>query len=403
MTHRLLLGQAVLGLAEGLVAASWFLWLDQVRGFGAVAAGWSFTLRALGMIVTAPLAGWLVDRRGPRVVVLAGTLGTVTGAAALGLSPWAAPALAGSLLYGTGTALTMPATRATLVRAVSAERQSQVSSASFTLWNLGIGSGSLLGGLAADPASPPSFTALFLAAGLLGVAVRLINLPAMPRRSDGHRGPPVGGDRGRPLRSPGFTCYLVLAATLALGGYGQTASGVPGLATTLLGLSPATVGAALAANTTVILACSPLAVRFARRVRRSSALGLTALVWSAAWATVAVGVLSGRPSGTVVGIVGFYVVFGAGQTLLAAVAVPLVVALAPPGRLGACLGLDTFTRQIGMAAGPLLSGALIAQHAVTAYLGVALAVCLAGAGLSRVLRRLLTSGEDRPALASSGG
>jgi MFS family permease len=86
LARRLVSGQLFIGIGYGLITPSWFLYLDDVRGFGATVAGFSFTLRAIGMIVTVPLAGWLIDRRGPRGAVLAGTVCTITGAAGLGLS-----------------------------------------------------------------------------------------------------------------------------------------------------------------------------------------------------------------------------------------------------------------------------------------------------------------------------
>jgi MFS family permease len=395
LARRLVSGQLFIGIGYGLITPSWFLYLDDVRGFGATVAGFSFTLRAIGMIVTVPLAGWLIDRRGPRGAVLAGTVCTITGAAGLGLSPWAGPALAGSLLIGAGTAFSVPATRVVLLNAVPPAQRSKAAASSFTMWNLGLGVGSLAGGLVADPRYLLSFVLLFLATGLLSVATRLVNLPAMPPHST-QRPAPRGSRLRTALRSPGFACYLGLAVALQFGGYGQTTSGLPGLATTLLAVPPRTIGIALAGNTATILLISSVTVRFARRRRSSTTLSLVGLLWAGAWALVEAGTITRQPQIVAAAIIVFYVVFGVGEALLAAVATPLVATLAPPGTLGTYLGLDTLTRQIGGALGPAVSGLLIADHAVLPYLTLSLGTCLLAVVLALLLRRLVSSSQDAP-------
>jgi MFS family permease len=395
LARRLVLGQLFIGIGYGLITPSWFLYLDHVRGFGASMAGLSFTLRAIGMIVTVPLAGWMIDRRGPRGVVLVGTVCTTAGATGLGLSPWAGPALAGSLLIGAGTAFCVPATKVVLLNAVPLAQRTRVAALSFTTWNLGLGIGSLVGGFVADPRYLPSFVLLFLATGLLSVATRLVNLPAMPPYPAQRSAP--GGSRLRTaLRSRGFACYLGIAIALQFGGYGQTTAGLPGLATTLLAVRPSTIGIALAGNTATIVLMSSLTVRFARRRRSSTTLGLVGLLWAGAWALVIAGATSRQPNIAAAVIIVFYVIFGVGEALLAAVATPLVATLAPPGTLGTYLGLDTLTRQIGGALGPAVSGVLIADRAVMPYLTLNLGICLLAAPLALFLRRLLSRSQDAP-------
>lgn len=68
--------------------------------------------------------------------------------------------------------------------------------------------------------------------------------------------------------------------------------------------------------------------------------------------------------------------------LLAASASPLVADLAPDGTLGRCLGLDTLTRQLGSALGPVMSGALNAAHATLAYAAACAGTCLLAVALA---------------------
>lgn len=86
---------------------------------------------------------------------------------------------------------------------------------------------SMAGGLLASPRHPASFTVLFGLMAALSVLTRLVNLPAMPRRTPRHAARPRGPAARAPV-TPVFACYLVLATALQFAGYGQTSSGLPG-------------------------------------------------------------------------------------------------------------------------------------------------------------------------------
>jgi MFS family permease len=351
------------------------------------------------MIAVVPLAGSLVDRRGPRGVVLAGTVCTVAGALGPGLSAWPAPALAGSFLIGAGSALTTPATRAVLLNAVPSRQRTQAATASFMMWNLGLGGGSLAGGLLASPRHAASFTVLFGLMAALSVLTRLVNLPAMPRRTPRHAARPRG-PAARAAVTPVFACYLMLAAALQFAGYGQTTSGLPGLAATLLGVPPRTVGVALAVNTGVILLTSPLTRRISGRASHSRTLGLVAGLWAGCWGLVMLGAAVHRPGSAATAVIAFYAVFGIGEVLLAAASSPLVAELAPDGALGRYLGMDTLTRQLGGALGPAMSGMLIADHATLSYPAICAGTCLLAVPIAWRLGRLLAA---HPGTASPPG
>ncbi len=375
-------------MGDGVVAPAWFLYLDHVRGFGPAAAGLSFTTRAAGLIALAPIAGWLADRHGPRGVVLAGTLCTMAGATGLALSPWPTPVFVASLALGIGVACTAPTTRGVLLQSVPPPQRSRATTASFLMWTLGLGGGGLLGGVLADPVHPITFQLLFGALGALGVLTRLVNLPAMPRRRAMPHAP-ADSASGRLSLGRAFLCYLALVSLLQLAGDSQTTSGLPGLATTLLDVSPRTIGFALAVNTAIVLLSYPWTRRLGRTVRPARSMGAVALLWALGWTQLELTTLAGRPALSAASIIVFYALFALGDVLLAAAAWPLVAELAPAGALGRYLGLDLLTRQIGSAAGPMLSAAFIAAAAPIPLLALLTALCLGAAALTLRLHRLL--------------
>ncbi|WP_405166639.1 MFS transporter [Nocardia sp. NBC_01499] len=400
LARRLIAGQLLVGIGNGLVIPIWFLFLDQVRGFGPGVAGMSFALRAVALIAVAPIAGWVMDHRGTRSVFLAGTVLTLFGAIGMGMFRSPVPVLLSSLAMGAGIACTTPATRGILLQSVPLSWRSRAATTSFMMWNLGLGTGSLLGGLIADPMHPVTFELLFISLAALGVLTKVIYIPAMPKRRAAEP-PSAGCDKAPFTLQPAFLCYLALAGLLQLVGYGQANSGLPGMATTVLGVSPKIIGFALAVNTAVILLTSP----FTRRMARGNpawSLGAVGLLWAAGWALVEVGALTGRTDLIVVTIFGFYALFGIGEVMLAASASPLVADLAPSGGLGRYLGIDMFIRQLGMALGPLTSAVFIAQAWVHPYFALSAGVCLLAAIFALPLSRLVV-GDSEPVPTGKDG
>lgn len=401
---RLLWGQMVLGAGEGLVAASWFLYLSEVRGFGHVVAGLSFSARAVGLLLMALLAGVWIDKWGPRNVVALGTLFAATGYVSLAYGTQAWVALVASLSVGVSVSLTTPATRAMLMAYTEDGDRPRVSGLAFTMWTGGVGTGALVGGIIADPGRPETIIGLFLVSGVLAVLVRLLCIPLMPvRLLSPHKPVTQPAERAGAdvkTRSP-FTIYLIFTCVLAFGGYGQSASGVPGLATTVFKVSPSLVGIALAVNTVVILILTPFAARLASRTRPTTLIAATAALWVVAWASLAsVSVLNIPNTGGTV-VVLFYIIFGLGQCALAVAALPLVAKLAAGAGLGKAIGADTFARQLGMATGPAASGWMLSTQDSSLYTYTCMATCGFALLIALILRRAIgTSIDDRGRIGS---
>jgi MFS family permease len=130
------------GIQFALVGASVFgaLWSQQVLGFSAIGAGVAMLPLTLPLLVTAPLAGRLYDRVGPRSILSSGAALIGLGLAWLALHlhaldyPWLIP---GYLLMGIGIGLTVsPATTDALGVAAAGQR-SQASGITQTVRQVG--------------------------------------------------------------------------------------------------------------------------------------------------------------------------------------------------------------------------------------------------------------------------
>ena len=69
---RILVGFAFSALGSGLTMPFLYVYLAQVRGFETSTVGWVFAWMGLLGFVTAPIGGTLIDRFGPRPVMIGG-------------------------------------------------------------------------------------------------------------------------------------------------------------------------------------------------------------------------------------------------------------------------------------------------------------------------------------------
>ena len=83
LARRLILGIAFSALGTGLTMPFLYVYLAQVRGFPGPVVGLVFAWMGLLSFIAAPLGGSLIDRYGPRVVVVVGLVVEAVGVFAL--------------------------------------------------------------------------------------------------------------------------------------------------------------------------------------------------------------------------------------------------------------------------------------------------------------------------------
>lgn len=402
--RRIQIGNALSAFGNGFTVPFTFIYVSQVRGLGPGAAGAVLASFAIAALVVLPFTGRLIDRRGPVPVAVAGTVLAASGSLGLGLSGSEPVVIAAAGALGAGIAVVQPALATMIVWCSTTLTRSRAFASQFFLNSLGLGLGGLLGGLLVDTAHPASFIRLFAIEAtmflVLGAVITTVRLPRAPRLETAARtecGEPSSGGWRVLLRDRAMVMVCVLGFVMFFACYGQFESGLSAFAVEVARISPATLGIALAANTAVIVLAQFVVLRLVEYRRRSRVIALVGLVWTVAWLVAgASGSLHGSHAMAVAAIVSTYALLGLGEAMLAPTVGPLVADLAPARMVGQYNSAFALVKQLALALGPAVGGALAAAGAYTAYIAM-LVVCSLAISVSALLMgRHITPAHDRP-------
>ncbi|MFD5884068.1 MFS transporter [Streptomyces yangpuensis] len=404
--RRIQAGNALTAFGIGFTVPFLYIYVAQVRGLGSMAATSAFVAFALGALVALPFTGRVIDRRGPVPVVMGAAVTASAGALALGFSTGVVPILLSALALGAGQAVMQPALATMIVWCSTPSTRTRAFALQFFMQNLGLGIGGLLGGQIVDETRPGSFTLLFgieavMFLVLAGV-VATVRLPHVPSIKDAVPKDPAQGCAGgwkRLLRHKAMVQLCVLGFVVFFACYGQFESGLAAFGTEAAGISPSTLGFALAANTGAIVLAQFVVLKLVEKRRRSRVIALVGLIWTGAWLIAG---FSGLGHGSAVmaaaAFITTYALFGIGEAMLSPTLAPLVADLAPEGSVGQYNSAFALVKQMALALGPL--GVPLGAGAPMLYIAVFVLVSLGIAGLALRLGKGLTPMQDNPVLAS---
>ncbi|MEY9876964.1 MFS family permease [Streptacidiphilus sp. MAP12-33] len=404
--RRVQVGNALSAFGSGFTLPYMFVYVEQVRGLGSLTAWLVFTLFAAAALVVLPLGGRGIDRFGPRPVLVAGAVLTALGAASFGLATTHWTILAAAFLFGAGVTTCQPALATMVVRCSTRATRAHAFALQFTLVNLGMGIGAMLGGQIVDVSRPGSLTLLFSIEALmflvLAAVTGTVRLPAAPSVTEA-----TAAERGRSdfrtlLGDRAMVKLSILAGLIFFACYGQFESGVAAYATSTVGISPSALGLGLGVNTFAIVLLQMVVVRITSRRRRTTAIAATGVVWLAAWIFAAVaGLFHGGSFAAIGSMMTTYALFGVGEALLAPTLGPIVADLAPARLLGTYNAAFALVKQVAIALGPALGVLLVGAGLSTLYLAVLSLFCVAITVAAWRLRRVLPAAADNAVPARS--
>ncbi|SDO98275.1 MFS transporter [Actinacidiphila guanduensis] len=401
--RRIQLGNALSAFGNGFTVPFTFVYVSQVRGLGAGTAGAVLAMFAVAALLVLPFTGRAIDRRGPVPVAVASTVLAASGSLGLGLSGSEAGVIAAAGALGAGIAVVQPALATMIVWCSTAATRSRAFAVQFFLNNLGLGVGGLIGGLIVDTAHPGSFIRLFAIEAamflVLGAVVATARVPGVSRAAVARSGAAkaTGGGWRTLLRDRAMVMVCVLGFVMFFACYGQFESGLSAFAVEVTHISPATLGAALAANTAVIVVAQFVVLRLVEYRRRSRVIAAVGLVWTVAWlAAGASGVVQGSHAMAVAAIISTYALFGLGEAMLAPTVNPLVADLAPERMVGQYNAAFALVKQLALALGPAVAGVIAAAGAYEAYIVMLVLCSLAISVTALRMARRLTPAQDAP-------
>jgi MFS family permease len=398
LVRRLFVGIAFSALGSGLTMPFLYVYLAEVRGIATSTVGLLFAWMGLLGFLGSPVGGTLIDRFGPRPVMVVGLTTEALGVASLTLVHNAWHALAVATFLTLGTVGLYPAATAMLTRLVPEDRREKVYGFQFMLMNAGLGVGGVVSGLLVRISDPASFQHIYLVDALSYVAYILVVL-SLPRgtgalsREDAGRavGPQPGW--GAVLRDRTLLRVVLTSMVVTTFGYAQFEAGFAAYTVGVAGIPANALGWAFGANTASIVLAQLVALRLIEGRSRTRMLALCAAIWSVSWAVIALSDAVSGGAAVALVVVGL-ATFGLGETLWAPVAPAIVNDLATEELRGRYNALQGMTWTVAMIVGPALAGLLLGNG--LAHVWVACTV--GGTGVAAVLflrlRRHLSPLQD---------
>ncbi|MHB9759825.1 MFS transporter [Streptomyces sp. BYX5S] len=403
--RRIQVGSALSAFGIGFTVPFLYVYVAEVRGLGASAAGTVLAAFAMAALVVLPFTGRAIDRRGPLPVLVAASVVAAVGALGLGFATNEPAAIVGAAVLGAGTAVLQPALATMIVWCSAPETRTRSFAMQFFLQNLGLGIGGLIGGQIVDESRPDTFLRLFGIEAVmflvLAAIVLTVRIPQAPALTEA-----VPKDEGRSgmralLGHRAMVQLCVLGFVLFFACYGQFESGLSAYGVEAAGISASTLGIALAANTAMIVVAQFAVLKLVERRKRTQVIAAVGLIWTVAWLFAGyAGLGHGSQAMATAAFVSTYALFGLGEAMLSPTVAPLVADLAPAGMVGSYNSAFALVKQLALAVGPAVGGPMgAALHGP--YIVTFVLFSLAVTVLAVRLGKRLTPVQNQPSLAGA--
>ncbi len=345
------------------------VYLHDMRGFTNTFGGLLLAYGSLVSIIASTPMGALVDRIGPKKVMIGGLL--LNSAAAFSLSQVQTHFQAVIVITGLNIAgqAIWPSQSVILTRVTPERVRPKIFGFNFMLLNLGLGLGGLLSSLIIQRGDLLSFQIMYWVDASTFLLYLLIVLTLhgehvnkyIPKEHEPKTGSYKDLFEIKPLMFLGIAGIILFTF-----GYGTIQAGIPVFATQFLGLSPKWLGIIFGVNTLSIVLFQPLVMRVIEKYSKYAALIAVGLVWALSW--VFVGIAPYLPlfaSGIALSL--SQLIFAVGEMIQAPTIPTLANELAPEhirGRANAWMSLQW---SVSGVLGPAITGLMLGADLATAW------------------------------------
>ncbi|ADU46970.1 MFS transporter [Intrasporangium calvum] len=366
-------------IGTGLVLPFMVVYLNEVRGIALETVGLLLALQAgVGIAVVTPV-GALIDRVGPRRVYASSLVALILADILLARATTVNQASVALLLLGYGFGVVWPASSALIGNLIPSELRQRYFGVNFTLLNLGIGIGGIIGGRFVDVTRPDTFVAVYLLDALSYIPGLVILLgPLRHARDRVERAADAASVRvsyRALLRDPDLRALLSLVAVAALVSYPQLNAGLPAYARAEGQISTQGLGYAFAVNTLVIVLLQLFVLQRIEGKRRTRVAVVMAGTWAVAWSLLgATSIVPGTIVATVL-LAACTGIFGLGETMLQPTTAAMVNDLAPDHLRGRYNALSSLMFSIAFVVGPVIASFLIGHDLGGGYIAFLVGGC----------------------------
>ena len=367
----MMVGIALSAIGNGLVLPYTFIYFHTIRGIPTAVAGLIIGYGALASLLISPLVGNMVDKWGPKPVLIISLLVSSVGYSSLGLISNAAQAILVITICSFGQSAMWPSQGAIATELTPENLRERIYGVQFAMLNLGIGIGGLVSSLAVTLDNARSFELLFFGDGISYIVylVAVLTLGNVGHRSEKERADNAARDEGwrEVIADKTFVKFWFVAIGAIFFGYSQMEVGYTAFSTTISGMQPRDLAWAYAANTFTIAMLQLWVVKKLENTQRKKGIAIAAVIWIFSWICLAISGLTS--TGTLIFVIGCQLIFAIGEMVWSPIMPSIVNQLAPDHLRGRYNAAATNTWQIAMIAGPAVAGTLLGAKLHWFWLG----------------------------------
>ena len=392
--RRFLVGVFLNALGGGLTMTVMVVYLNQVRSISMTSASLVISWMAVTGLISSPIFGSLVDRFGPRVILLASILIEATATAL-----WSfVTDVKGAYLVGTlsaiGNAGIWPPQTTMMARMVSEEDRPKLFGLQFMMLNLGLGLGGLISSTIVRIEDPHTFTQLYVldACSYLVYFIFILSLRGIGGKLQRETQEKEEGSYREMLRDKRLVRLSLISILLMTAGYASMDAGMPALLTTYGGLTVSHLGPVWAVNTAVVVLLQIFMLKKLEGKSRTKLFTVVGVLWSISWLVLGLGIAN--PGMMFVMACIATGIFAVGETVWSPVGSSLQNAIAPEHMRGRYNAVGALVWVVAGTIGPAFSGVMLDKGFALQWLLVIAAAALTAGYMGQSIRKLITDKED---------
>ena len=285
-SRKIVFGISLNAIGGGMTLSLLLVYLHDMRGFTNTFGGLLLAYGSIVSIIASTPMGALVDRIGPKKVMIGGLI--LNSLSSLSLSKVEThfqAILALTFINIAGQAI-WPSQSVILTRLTPEKDRSKIFGFNFMLLNLGLGLGGLISSLIIQRGDLHSFQIMYWvdASSFLVYLLIVLTLHGeavnryIPKEDEPREGTYRDLFAIKPLMLLGIAGIILFTF-----GYGTIQAGIPVFATQFLGLSPKWLGIIFGVNTISIVILQPLVMRILERYSKYTALISIGVIWALSW------------------------------------------------------------------------------------------------------------------------